>query len=70
MELPTTEPLTALGRHPGEAADDTDNDHDDTEDLQVGCDTCSFPVFQNGHCDCDDDDYDDGDDDDTISVRK
>ena len=34
MELPTTEPLTALGRHRGEAADDTDND-DDTEDLHV-----------------------------------
>ena len=34
------------------------------------CDTCSFPVFQNGHCDGDDDDdYDDGDDD-TLSVRK
>ena len=28
------------------------------------CDTCSFPVVQNGHCDGDDDDYDDGDDDD------
>ena len=27
------------------------------------CDTCSFPVFQDGHCDGDDDDYDDGDDD-------
>ena len=36
MELPTTEPLTALGRHRGEAADDTDNDDDDdTEDLHV-----------------------------------
>ena len=34
------------------------------------CDTCSFPVFQNGHCDGDDDDYDDGDDDDTLSARK
>ena len=34
------------------------------------CGTCSFPVFQNGHCDGDDDDYDDGDDDDTLSVRK
>ena len=34
------------------------------------CDTCSSPVFQNGHCDGDDDDYDDGDDDDTLSVRK
>ena len=31
MELPTTEPLTALGRHRGEAADDIDNDDDDTE---------------------------------------
>ena len=29
MELPTTEPLTALGRHRGEAADDTDYDDDD-----------------------------------------
>ena len=28
------------------------------------CDTCSFPVFQNSHCDGDDDDDDDGDDDD------
>ena len=35
MELPTTEPLTALGRHRGEAADDTDFDDDDTEDLHV-----------------------------------
>ena len=37
MELPTTEPVTALGRHRGEAADDTDNDDDDddTEDLHV-----------------------------------
>ena len=36
MELPTTEPLTALGRHRGEAADDTDNDDEgDTEDLHV-----------------------------------
>ena len=35
------------------------------------CDTCSFPVFQNGHCDGDDDDdYDDGDDDVTLSARK
>ena len=33
------------------------------------CDTCSIPVFQNGHCDGGDDDYDDGDDDDTLSVR-
>ena len=33
------------------------------------CDTCSFPVFQNGHCDGDDDDQDDGDDDDTLFVR-
>ena len=33
------------------------------------CDTCSFLVFQSGHCD-DDDDDDDGDDDDTLSVRK
>ena len=32
MELPTTEPLTALGRHRGEAADDTDNDDDDDDD--------------------------------------
>ena len=31
------------------------------------CDTCSFPVFQNGHGDGDDDDdYDDGDDDDDL----
>ena len=36
MELPTTEPLTALGRLRGEAADDTANDDDDdTEDLHV-----------------------------------
>ena len=35
MELPTTEPLTALGRHRGEAADDTDNHDDDTEDVHV-----------------------------------
>ena len=33
------------------------------------CDTCSFPVVQNGHCDGDDDD-DDGGDGDTLSVRK
>ena len=38
------------------------------------CDTCSFPVFQNGHCDGgDDDDYgdgdDDGDDDDGVNTR-